>query len=73
MSEELIDLFSDSPEATLKIAAGEFRGKEKISRFFRGGGTNEDVYKQRTANPYFLHQVMQLSPIIDVDPDGKRA
>ncbi|MEM1539331.1 MAG: nuclear transport factor 2 family protein [Candidatus Bathyarchaeia archaeon] len=73
MSEDLIDLFSDSPEATLKIAAGEFRGKESIARFFRGGGTKEDVYKQRTANPYFFHQVMQLSPIIDVDPDGKRA
>ena len=73
MSEDIINLFSDSPETCVIVAAGEFRGKESIKKFFRGGGTPEEVYRQRTANPYFLHQVMQLSPIIHVSPDGKRA
>jgi hypothetical protein len=71
--DEIIDLFSDSSDTTLKIALGEFKGKEGIRRFFYYGGTREEVIKQKTLNPYYLHQVMQLSGIIDVDPDGKRA
>jgi hypothetical protein len=64
ISQHLLDLFSDSPEATLLIAAGEFRGKEGIARFFSRLEQN---------NPEFLHQVMQLSGIVDVAPDGKTA
>jgi hypothetical protein len=67
MTDEVVDLFSDSPDTVLLVHAGEFRGKEGIRRFFR----------PRTANkgrrmPDFFHQVMQLSPIIDV-ADGKTA
>lgn len=70
MAEDVIDLFSDSPDVTVKVFAGEFRGKESIKRFFRHG---KDVELRRTENPEFLHQVMQLSPIIDVAPDGRTA
>lgn len=73
MVDEIIDLFSDSPDVTLTVALGEFKGKESIRRFFYQGMTKEEVLKQRMLNPYFLHQVMQLSGIVDVDPDGKRA
>jgi hypothetical protein len=71
MAEDLIDLFSDSDEATLKIAAGEYHGKDAIRRFFRHG--NEDTPIPRSDNGAFLHQVMQLSGVVHVDPEGKTA
>jgi len=50
-------------------AAGKFQGKEAISRLFRHG--NEDKF--RISKSEFLHQVMQLSGIVHVNPDGKTA
>jgi hypothetical protein len=68
MTDEVVDLFSDSPDTVLRIKAGEFRGKESIRRFFppRGKDRGRRI-------PGLLHQVMQLSPIVDVAPDGKTA
>ena len=43
MAEDLIDLFSDSPDSCLKIAAGEYHGKEAIRRFFRHGNENTPI------------------------------
>jgi hypothetical protein len=68
MTDELVDLFSDSPNTVLLIRAGEFRGKEGIRRFFKPRGQDRG-----RRIPGFLHQVMQLSPIIDIAPDGKTA
>ena len=65
MSKEIIDLFSDSPDAAVMVRAGQFLGKEGVRRFFERPRHQE--------NPEYLHQVMQLSGIIDVDPDGKTA
>jgi len=71
MAEDLADLFADNPEAQLRIAAGEFTGKSAIRRFFRHGKENTEMPK--SDNGEFLHQVMQLSGVVDVDPDGQRA
>ncbi|MBN2241032.1 MAG: nuclear transport factor 2 family protein [Dehalococcoidales bacterium] len=71
MAEDIIDLFSDSTEACLSVAAGEYKGKESIRRFFRHG--NEDTPLERSDDNEFLHQVMQLSGVVDVAPDGKTA
>ena len=71
MSEEIIDLFADGPDTTLSLATGEFRGKEKIIRFCHRGKTGNEIKKYE--DPEYLHQVMQLSGIVDVDPDGKTA
>jgi hypothetical protein len=68
MTDEVADLFSDSPDTIVLVHAGEFRGKEGVRRFFRSRGENRG---RRPAE--FFHQVMQLSPVIDVAPDGKRA
>jgi hypothetical protein len=65
MPEEIADLFSDSPDATLSLFAGIYTGKESIRRYFNGEDPGQ--------NPEFLHQVMQLSDIIDVGEDGKTA
>ena len=68
MTDEVADLFSDRPDTVLLVHAGEFRGMEGVKRFFRPRG--EDKGRRR---PEFFHQVMQLSPIIDVAADGKTA
>ena len=68
MTDEIVDLFSDSPDAVLSIQAGEFHGKEGVRRFFSHRGQNRG-----RRIPEFLHQVMQLSPIVDIAPDGETA
>jgi hypothetical protein len=68
---DIIGLFSKSPDIVVKVHAGEFRGQESVRRFFLHG---KDVDPKTVKHPpTFLHQVMQLSPIIDIAPDGKRA
>jgi hypothetical protein len=64
MSREIVDLFSDSPDVSLTLNAGTYLGKEKIRAYFESMTKN---------NPEFLHQMMQLSGIVDVDPDGRTA
>jgi hypothetical protein len=66
MYEEVIDCFSDSPDTILNINVGIFEGKEGIKRYFSGE-------KARAADPEVLHQVMQLSGVVDVAEDGKTA
>jgi hypothetical protein len=66
MHEEILDLFSDSPEVELNILVGVYRGKEGVRRYVTGE-------KDRGGNPEVLHQVMQLSGIVDIAPDGKTA
>jgi hypothetical protein len=70
MSEDLIDLFADGPDSCLLIAAGEFKGKEAITRFFRHGG---DKPKTQVSSREMLHQVMQLCGVVHVAPDGQTA
>ena len=71
MAEDIIDLFADGPDTALSIAAGQFQGKDNIATFCRRG--DKDRERRKEENPEFLHQVMQLSGIIDVDADGKTA
>jgi hypothetical protein len=66
MYEEIIDCFSDSPDTVLSIIVGVFLGKEGVRRYFTGE-------KARSVDPELLHQVMQLSGVVDIDPDGKTA
>ncbi len=65
MYQEVIDCFSDSPEVECDFyPMGIWKGKEGVKRYF---GHHKDY------DPEFLHQIMQLSPIIHVAPDGKTA
>ena len=65
MFQEIMDCFSDSPDVAVDLyPLGIWKGKESITRYF---GQHKEY------NPEFLHQIMQLSPIIHVDPDGKTA
>ncbi|MBA3030461.1 MAG: nuclear transport factor 2 family protein [Desulfobacteraceae bacterium] len=64
MAQEIIDLFSDGPDVSLTLAAGTYLGKDGVCKYFERADNN---------NPEFMHQVMQLSSIITVDPDGTTA
>ena len=65
MFQEIIDCFADSPDAAFDSFPGStFLGKEGVVRYF--GHFKEP-------HPEFLHQLMQVQPVIDVAPDGKSA
>jgi hypothetical protein len=63
MNDEIIDLFSDSGDLVLNGAEG---GKDDLRKFFKS-------MKDLSRNPEYLHQAMQLSGVVDVNPDGKTA
>jgi hypothetical protein len=64
MYDEIVDCFSDSPEVVLNWLEGQYLGKEGVRRYFA-------FMKQ--APPEFMHQVMQIAGIVDIDLDGKTA
>jgi hypothetical protein len=64
MSDEIIDCFSNSPEVSGTFVEGTYNGPEGIRRYFGKG---------RVMPPEFLHLVMQVSPVITVAKDGKKA
>jgi hypothetical protein len=64
MSEEIIDLFADHPDTLATFVEGTYLGMAGVRRYFG---------KMRYAAPTFLHQVMQISPVITLSDDGKTA
>jgi hypothetical protein len=66
MYDDIIDLFSDRDDTQLNIVVGIYLGKEGIKRYFSGE-------KARFTDPELLHQIMQLSGVVDVAADGKTA
>lgn len=71
MAEDIIDCFDDGSDTSLIVAAGDYHGKEKIRNFFHHG--RKGMESRKADNPEFLHQVMQLSGVVHVDPDGRTA
>jgi hypothetical protein len=67
MRDEIADCFADDPDVTLHWLEGTWRGKEGVNRYF-GVGTDRPE-----PPPGFLHQVMPIAGVVDVDPDGKHA
>jgi hypothetical protein len=63
LGQDIIDLFSDGEGVALTLGAGTFLGKAGVKRYFE---------RMQPDNEFF-HQVMQLSGIVDVAPDGKTA
>jgi hypothetical protein len=68
MYQEVVDCFSDSPDAMLDIWVGKFVGKKGIKRFFETIISEEEL-----TSPELLHQVMQIAGIVDIEPDGQTA
>ena len=67
MRDEIADCFADRPDVSLHWLEGTWRGKEGVNRYF-GVGTDRPE-----PPPGFLHQVMPIAGVVDVDPDGKHA
>lgn len=65
MGQEIIDCFSTSPEVEIHFVEGTYLGQEGLHRYFDRRKTN--------VSPEMMHQVMQISGIVTVDPDGLRA
>lgn len=63
MAQEVIDLFADGPDVSLTLNPGTFKGKAGVKRYFESTKPTSE----------FMHQMMQLSGIVDVAPDGKTA
>jgi hypothetical protein len=70
MTQDVIDLFSDSPDASVIPPSGVFLGKTGITRYFEH---NRPYLENNRPDNEYLHQVMQVSGIVDVAPDGKTA
>jgi hypothetical protein len=64
MAQEIVDCFSDSPEVSGTFAEGTYLGKEGIRKYFKPG---------KEVSPEWFHMILQVSPVITVAPDGKRA
>ena len=71
-AEELIGLFSESPDAPVEIGeGGQWKGKEGIRKYFN----YQDHFATQSSSPppELLQQLMALTAIVDVDPGGKTA
>lgn len=67
MRDEIYDCFADDKDTTLRWLEGTWKGKEGVARYF-GVGTDRPE-----PAPGFVHQVMPIAGVVDVDPDGKHA
>ena len=63
MVEDIVDLFADGEDIELWVTAGKFKGKEGVNRLYK-------YIRDSFPSPEFLHQLMQLSGIVHVNPDG---
>jgi hypothetical protein len=63
MAQDIIDLFADGEDVSLTLAAGTFLGKAGVRRYFERNKPDNE----------FFHQVMQLSGIVNIEPDGLNA
>lgn len=62
MVEDIVDLFADGNDVELWLTAGKFKGKEGVQRLY-------NYIRDSFPGPEFLHQLMQLSGIVDVNPE----
>jgi hypothetical protein len=67
MRDEIYDCFADHPEVRLHWLEGTWLGKEGVKRYFGVGSDRPEP------PPGFLHQVMPIAGVVDVDPDGQKA
>jgi hypothetical protein len=65
MVQEVVDLFADNPGTALYWLDDTWLGKTGVRRFFQSTGVAQE--------PTFTHQLMQLSGIVHVAPDGRSA
>src|SRR4030042_1243379 len=62
MYQEIVDCFADSPDVRLDWLEGKYLGKAGVKKYFEF---------MKVSPPDFMHQVMQIAGIVDIDPNGK--
>ena len=63
--EEIVELFSDSPDTSVEAGTGVFLGKESVKRFYSHG--------REKVPPEYLHLMPQVNDVVHIDADGKTA
>jgi len=72
--EELVELFSHSPEVSLEINdGGLFKGYEAVKNSFNFAEHYTAYGGAKKAPGEFLHILIPLSGVVDLDPNGKTA
>jgi hypothetical protein len=64
MGEEIIDCFSKNPGVSATFVEGTYKGPEGIRKYFG---------RMQETSPEFMHQVMQVSPLVTLAEDGQTA
>jgi hypothetical protein len=72
--EQLIGLFSSSPDVSISAGTGidVYKGPEGVRKFYHFAN-HYPTLQTETPPPGFLHRLISISGIVDVDPDGKTA
>ena len=72
--DEIVKLFSHSPNVSVEINdTGLYKGWEAIRESYRFADHYNAYGGVKKAPPEYLHILMPIAGIIDVDPDGKTA
>jgi cell fate (sporulation/competence/biofilm development) regulator YmcA (YheA/YmcA/DUF963 family) len=72
--EEIISLWSHSSEVSVELnETGLYQGWEAVKKSFSFPIHYTAFNGEKTAPPEFLHLIMPLAGIVDVDPDSKTA
>jgi len=67
MRDEIYDCFADRKDVVLRWLEGTWKGKEGVARYFGVGSDRPEP------PPGFIHQVMPIAGVVDINPDGKTA
>ncbi|KAI1492477.1 SnoaL-like domain-containing protein [Biscogniauxia mediterranea] len=70
---EVVDMFSDRPDAYVEFLGGRYRGKEGIRRLYQGRFQNSFVGGRNGPVRGFLLDHIMLQDIVDVNPQGTHA
>jgi hypothetical protein len=68
--EQILGLFSHSPEVSVEIHdTGLYKGWEAVKKSFQFGDHYTAFNGEKTAPPEFLHILMPINGIVDLNPD----
>jgi hypothetical protein len=75
MTKEVVDCFADDPGIAVHfIGKGSYIGREALQMCFAANPEKMDPPSfHEVGSPEFLHIAMQLSPVININPDGNTA
>jgi hypothetical protein len=72
--EEIIGLFSHCDDVSVEIHdTGLYKGWEAVEKSFHFADHYTAFNGKKTAPPEFLHILMPIAGIVDIEPDGKKA